>query len=253
MDHDRGVDRGHEISIVMPAFNEERNIETAIESARRVGERLFSRFEVIVVDDGSTDRTAELVRRIADDDPRIRLISHTRNEGYGTALRNGFAASRLDLVFFTDADNQFVLDELELFLPWIEHVDVVAGFRPNRQDPFTRRLNAKAWNALVRVLFYVPVRDIDCAFKLFRRSVFDDIDLQAMGAMVNTELMVTLARSGKSVVEIGVTHLPRTEGEARGANPRVILTAFKELRAMYWRLKSAHYQDAGQPRPPKPR
>jgi hypothetical protein len=99
-------------------------------------------------------------------------------------------------------------------------------------------------------LFYVPVRDIDCAFKLFRRQVFADVDLQAMGAMVNTELMVSIARAGKSVVEIGVTHRPRVAGEAQGANPRVIIRAFTELRTMYRRLKAAGYQDTHGPRPP---
>jgi len=247
---DRNADRSIELSIVIPAYDEEANIARSVGDAVRVADRLCDRFEVVVVDDGSSDRTAEIVRSMGEQDPRIRLISHETNQGYGTALRSGFGASKLAHVFFTDADNQFVLDELELFIPWIHHVDVVAGFRPNRQDPLTRRLNAKAWNALVRVLFYVPVRDIDCAFKLFRREVLEEVDLQAMGAMVNTELMVSLARSGKSVVEIGVTHLPRTAGQARGANLRVILTAFRELRRMYWRLKSAHYQDSRHPRPP---
>jgi hypothetical protein len=110
-----------------------------------------------------------------------------------------------------------------------------------------RRLFAHLWNALIRVLFYVPVRDIDCAFKLFRRSVLDEIDPRAIGAMVNTELMVLLARTGKSVVEIGVTHLPRTAGQARGAHPRVIMGAFVELARMYRRLHGASFRAAQLP------
>jgi len=139
-------------------------------------------------------------------------------------------------VFFTDADNQFDLEELTLLLPWAGHVDVVAGYRKNRQDPMMRRCYAWTWNRLVRVLFYVPVRDIDCAFKLFRRTVLEDLDIESVGALVNTEVMVKLGRTGKTVVEVGVTHLPRTAGKARGATLKVILQGFIETSRMYRRL-----------------
>jgi len=143
---DRNADRSIELSIVIPAYDEEANIARSVGDAVRVADRLCDRFEVVVVDDGSSDRTAEIVRSMGEQDPRIRLISHETNQGYGTALRSGFGASKLAHVFFTDADNQFVLDELELFIPWIHHVDVVAGFRPNRQDPraATRRFRTRA-------------------------------------------------------------------------------------------------------------
>lgn len=235
--------------MVLPAFNEEANIIRAIDHATEVAERLFGDHEIIVVDDGSIDGTARLVEERSAEDQRVRLVRHDYNRGYGEALRTGFKAAKLDLVFFTDADNQFVLEELEYFIPWIERVDVVAGFRANRQDPFMRRANAMAWNYLVRVLFYVPVRDIDCAFKLFRREIFDTIDLSAVGAILNTELMVKIGRSGFGVVEIPVTHLPRTAGKARGANPAVIAKAFAELFLMYTRLKAAGVQH---PRPVPP-
>jgi protoporphyrinogen oxidase len=226
--------------MLLPAYNEAGNIVEAIERATAVATRLFAEYEIIVVDDGSVDRTPELVRQAAAEDSRIRLIQHDRNRGYGEALRTGFRAARLDLVFFTDADNQFDLDELERFLPWIDKVDVVAGYRINRHDTWMRRLNAAAWNVLVRACFYVPVRDIDCAFKLFRRYVFDSVDLESVGAMVNTELMVKLGRRGASVVEIGVSHYPRTAGTARGAHPKVILRALLELARMRRRLSSTN-------------
>jgi glycosyltransferase involved in cell wall biosynthesis len=227
------VSDGYRLSVVLPAYNEEPNIAEAISRATAVAERLCLDHEIVVVDDGSRDRTAEIVEKMAVDDARIRLISHSRNRGYGEAVRSGLGEARMDLVFFTDADNQFDLNELESFLPWIDKVDVVAGYRIKRQDPFMRRVNAKGWNLLVRVLFYVPVRDIDCAFKLFRRSVFDGLDLESVGAMVNTELMVKLGRSGYAVVERGVRHYPRTAGSPRGAHPKVILRAFVELGRMY--------------------
>ena len=235
---DRGLERALRVSIVLPAFNEEANIAAAIGAATSVARRLFVEHEVIVVDDGSTDATKAVAKAAAAGDPRVRVICHGRNRGYGEALRTGFLASRLDLVFFTDADLQFDLGELERCLPYAGAVDVVAGYRINRRDPRSRRLIAYAWNLLVRVLFYVPVRDIDCAFKLFDRRVLEEIDIESVGAMVNTEVMVKLGRSGASVVEIGVTHLPRTAGEARGASARVIATAFRELLRMRGRLRA---------------
>lgn len=233
------------LTIVLPAHNEEANIASAISRAEGVARRLCDDYEILVVDDGSTDLTAALVKEAANADPNIRLVSHETNRGYGEALRTGFSEARLDLVFFTDADNQFDINELERFIPLIDRVDVVAGYRVKRQDPFVRRFFAKGWNVLVRSLFYVPVRDIDCAFKLFRRSVFDRIDLESIGAMVNTELMVKLARSGASVVEVGVTHLPRTAGTSSGADAKVILRAFRELWRMRARLRAIEAPDIG--------
>jgi glycosyltransferase involved in cell wall biosynthesis len=226
----------YRLSIVMPAYDEAANIARALERVTAVAERLCAEHEIVVVDDGSRDGTGRLVEAAAAHDPRIRLITHPRNRGYGEALRSGFQAAKLDLLFFTDADNQFDPGELARFLPWIDRVDVVAGYRLQRQDPLARRLAAWAWNSLVRVLFYVPVRDIDCAFKLFRRAALERIDLESIGAMVNTELMVKLGRSGCAIVEVGVRHYPRTAGRARGISPGVVARAFLELFGMYRRL-----------------
>jgi glycosyltransferase involved in cell wall biosynthesis len=226
------------VSIVLPAFNEEANVERAIADATREAERLLDDHEIVVVDDGSTDGTAELVQVVAARDSRVRLLSHDDNRGYGEALRTGFLASRLDHVFFTDADLQFDIAELEHFLPYAGTVGVVAGYRLNRSDPLSRRLMAYAWNVVVRILFYVPVRDIDCAFKLFDRQVLRDVNLESVGAMVNTELMVKLGRRGVSVVEVGVQHRPRTGGKARGASLGVIATALVELVRMRRKLSA---------------
>jgi glycosyltransferase involved in cell wall biosynthesis len=217
------------VSVVLPAYNEEANIAQAVAEVTAAAERLFEGHEIIVVDDGSHDTTAAVVSSIAAGDGRVRLISHARNRGYGEALRTGFLASRLDYVFFTDADLQFDMNEIEKLMPYAGTVDVVAGYRVNRQDTLARRLMGYGWNLFVRVLFYVPVRDIDCAFKLFDRRVLEAIDIQSVGAMVNTELMVKLGRRGASVVEVGVHHRPRRAGEARGASVRVIVTAFREV------------------------
>jgi glycosyltransferase involved in cell wall biosynthesis len=231
-----GPDSPHGLSIILPAYNEAANIETAVLSALDAGERFCPPVEVIVVDDGSGDATASIVDELAVGDARVRVVHHAINRGYGDALKSGFDAARMSYVFFTDADNQFDLDELGGFIDLIERVDVVAGYRVNRCDSWFRRLNASVWNYVVRALFYVPVRDIDCAFKLFRREVFDGLRLDSMGAMVNTELMVKLGRSGYRVVEVGVRHYPRRAGVARGASVRVILRALFELASMHARL-----------------
>jgi len=243
------VSTGYRLSIVLPAYNEAGNIIEVLRRSTEAAQRLCVEHEIIVVDDGSRDATADLVRRASMADGRIRLVRHERNLGYGEALRTGFRAAALDLVFFTDADNQFDLDELEKFLPWIDKVDVVAGFRINRQDKWLRRVNAIAWNVLVRAVFYVPVRDIDCAFKLFRRHLLESLDLESVGAMVNTELMVKLGRLGAGVVEIGVSHYPRMSGRARGANPKVIIRALLELKQMSRRLRYESVVGSNQPLP----
>lgn len=228
------------ISIVMPAYNEAANIERAVADALTAGEAIGD-VEVVVVNDGSTDQTGALLADLSARDPRVRVLGWTPNRGYGEAVHAGLRAADREFVFFTDADNQFDLSEIKLLLPFLErpHIGAVCGYRKHRSDPFIRRLNARAWNALVRLLFYVPVRDIDCAFKLFRREVLDDLDIDSIGAMVNTELMVKLGRSGVGVAEVPVTHLPRVAGEARGANLRVIRLAFRELFQMRHRLTSA--------------
>jgi glycosyltransferase involved in cell wall biosynthesis len=226
----------HRLSIVLPAYNEQANIAQAVQRASEVATRYCAEHEIVVVDDGSSDATAAIVRELASQDATVRLVQHEHNQGYGGALKSGFLAASLDLVFFTDSDNQFDLDEIGPFLNLIDSVDVVAGYRIKRSDPLVRRVNAKAWNYLVRAMFYVPVRDIDCAFKLFRRDVFDGLELESVGAMVNTELMVKLGRSGYRVVELGVSHYPRVAGTPRGASLRVIGHAFAELSRMHGRL-----------------
>jgi glycosyltransferase involved in cell wall biosynthesis len=227
------------LSIVMPAYNEAANLDRAIDgSLAAAASTGFVDVEVIVVNDGSTDATGQLLAERAASDPRVRSLGWRRNRGYGAAVSTGLRAASKGLVLFTDADNQFDLGELRLLLPHLERpeVGVVCGYRRVRRDPTVRKLNAAGWNALVRLLFYVPVRDIDCAFKLFRREVLTDLDISSMGAMVNTELMVKLGRNGVGVVEVGVSHFPRTAGVARGANLRVISRALYELAIMRNRL-----------------
>jgi glycosyltransferase involved in cell wall biosynthesis len=226
------------VSIVLPCHDEAPNLERMLRDATAAASAVADAHEIIVVDDGSRDETAAIAAAAAARDPRIRLVAHERNRGYGAAMRTGFAAARLEWVFLTDADCQFDLRELAGTLPLATGSDVVAGYRLRRADPLHRRLNARGWNALVRRLFDLPVRDVDCAFKLLRRDVVERLALHADGAVVSTELLVRAQAAGARISELGVTHLPRPAGRSSGAQPAVVARAFRELRALRAQLRA---------------
>lgn len=217
------------VSIVLPCFNEEANVADAIRYARAAAAASAWDWEVIVVNDGSSDATAEVAAAFAADDERVRLIVHTVNRGYGDALRSGIAAARMPWIFLTDADLQFDLRELGRLVAHAGDADLLVGCRAQRRDPLGRRVNARAWNWLVRRVFAVPVRDVDCAFKLVRASALEGIELRAHGAMISTELVVKATARGARLYECDVAHRPRVAGEQSGASPRVVLRAFREL------------------------
>ena len=202
------------ISAVMPAYNEEENVETA---TRRMVEALgalpLRQWEVIVVDDGSHDRTGEILTSLSAEDPdRIRVFHHSPNRGYAEALKTGFTGARYQLIFYTDSDNQFDVRELSKLLPLIEDADVVCGFRIYRFDPLSRLIASWVFNLLVRVVFRINVRDIDCAFKLFRREVFDRVTIESKKFFVDAEVLAKARYFGMRLVEIGVRHYPRPAG-----------------------------------------
>ena len=226
------------LSVVLPAFNEAENIRESIRRSLNVCERLGLDFEVIVVDDGSRDSTATLVQDAALENPRVRIVSHITNRGYGAALKSGILSSTKEYIFFTDADLQFDLEELEELLKDGLNYDIIAGYRVKRSDPFGRRLNAWAWGRLVGLLFHLEIRDVDCAFKLFHRTVFDRIPIHSVGAFVNTEILVRARAHGFSLKEVPVSHFPRHAGRQTGADMKVILKAFRELGRLHADLKS---------------
>ncbi|HEY1540340.1 MAG TPA: glycosyltransferase family 2 protein [Solirubrobacteraceae bacterium] len=220
------------LSIVLPCFDEAENVAGAVRAAVAAGERCAAEYEVIVVDDGSRDDTAAIVAGLVEANRHVRLVVHVRNRGYGDAVRSGIAAAAMDWVFLTDADLQFDLRELEDFLEHTVRADVVAGWRVRRQDRLHRRINAAAWNWLIRRVFRLRVHDVDCAFKLLRRELVQGFGLTSSGAMISTELLVKAQASGARVDELGVRHLPRVAGSASGARPSVVLRAFCELAAL---------------------
>lgn len=186
-------------------------------------------FEIIIVNDGSGDRTGEIADQLAKDNPLVRVIHHSVNQGYGGALQSGFRAASKEWVFYTDGDGQFDLGELPGLVELTDQADIVTCFRIDRQDPWIRKLNAWAWCKLVNFLFKLKIRDIDCAFKLYRREIFDNIEMHSQGALIDTEILARAKRAGYSMIQRGVHHYPRRAGEQSGANLKVILRAFGEL------------------------
>jgi len=225
------------LSLVFPAFNEAGNLPALLESAIAIGEALELEFEIVIVDDGSRDRSRELLDVFCARNPRVRAVHHAANRGYGAALRSGLREACGDLVFFSDADLQFDLAEIRYLLEHADEFDIVAGYRAPRRDPWIRRFIASVWAGIVRRAFDLRVRDIDCAFKVFRREVLDAIPIESIGAFVNTEILARARASGFAIKQVPVTHRRRVAGRQSGAHPFVILRALVELAQLYGDLR----------------
>ena len=234
-----------ELSVIFPAFNEEENIRRTVETAIRVLPDVATKWEIIVVDDGSTDTTALICDDLKARYPEVQVIRHGQNRGYGAALKSGIISAKYGLIFFSDSDGQFDLQELQQLICWSNDYDIVAGYRAKRHDPLHRRINALGWNVLVRLVLGIKIRDIDCAFKLFRREVFDHVQIRCVGAMVNTEILAQATQLGMRIREVKVSHFPRRYGKQSGANVRVIIKAFRELCRLWRKLRRVKPDQAG--------
>lgn len=234
MNPDEPPQTSPELSCFFPAFNEADNIAEAVREAIQTLPKFASRFEVIVVDDGSRDGTADVVRRLAAEDGRVRLVQHPSNLGYGRALRTGLAESAGDVVFFTDGDRQFRLSDLDRLFERLEGAEIVVGYRLKRNDPWHRLVVAFVYHHVLQFLFGIGVRDVDCAFKLFRRPVLDAVlpELTSTSAFISPELLIRAKRRGFRVAEVGVKHYPRVAGRPKGATPKVIWRTITEIAAM---------------------
>lgn len=223
------------LSIFFPAYNEEQNI---IDSVRRTDQLVRSspfirEYEIIIINDGSTDNTRRVAENLVRRYPHVRLVNHERNKGYGAALQTGMREARMEYVFFTDADLQFDIAELQNLIIHLTSHPVVVGYRAPRRDPFMRLVNAWGWNKLNRLFFGLSIKDIDCAFKVFRRDLVQNLPLQSSGAMISAETLIRLSRQDVPIKEVPVTHLPRKMGSPTGAKPSVIIRAFAEMLRLY--------------------
>ena len=219
----------HGLSLVIPAFNESAVMATAIMEAVRALAGRFEPWEIVVVDDGSTDGTADQVSLVAG----VRVIRHSPNRGYGAALRTGFEAARYDCIAFTDADCQFDLTDLERLAPHLEASAIVVGYRVDRKDPLRRRFLSWGYNRLVRTLLGTGVRDVDCALKVFRRDALAELIPESPGFFVNTEMLARANRLGFKVIELPVTHRPRLGGESK-VSSREVPRTFAVLVRYWW-------------------
>ena len=223
------------LSVVLPAYNEAKNIKRTVTEAVSYAERSFNDYEVIVVNDGSTDGTGEIVEELTLADPKIILVNHAKNSGYGAALRSGFDRASLDYLFLMDSDGQFDISDIERFLPFINTFDIIVGYREKRADPAIRSLNTWLYHLYVELLFGLRMRDMDCAFKMFTRRAYEAVKpIKSGGALFSAELIIKWKRKGFSIKEVPVRHFPRKFGRQTGANVRVILRMFREC----WKLRN---------------
>lgn len=226
------------ISLVLPAHNEEPNIRAVVEEASEVLPAAFADYEIIVVNDGSKDRTLEIAETLNRENPHVRVVNHPVNRGYGAALTSGFNAATGDYIMFMDSDRQFNINDIHRLTPFVQDYDIVAGYRIKRNDPAHRLLNAAIFGMAVRLMFDIRVRDIDCAFKIMHSDVLKGINLESPGALINTEILAKAKVQGCSLTQVGVNHYPRLEGEQSGANMKVVIRAFREIIRLWWRMRT---------------
>jgi dolichol-phosphate mannosyltransferase len=228
------MDADLRLSLVIPAYNEAAVIEQAIAEAEVALRPIFADYEVLVVDDGSSDDTAAIVSRLLRFSPHTRLLRHPQNRGYGAALRTGFEAATFDLIAFTDADCQFDLADLEKLARQTQEYPLVAGYRVDRKDVWRRRFFSWGYNVLARTLLGTRVRDCDCALKVFRRSALAQLLPESRGFFVNTEMLTRARQLGLPVTEMPVTHRPRLGGQSKVSLTEIPRTA-RTLFAFWWK------------------
>jgi glycosyltransferase involved in cell wall biosynthesis len=225
------------LSVFFPAYNEEENIEGTVRAALKILPRIAQIWEVIVIDDGSKDKTPAIVKKLIKKEPRIRLITHSPNRGYGGALKSGLRQSRYRWIAFTDSDGQFDFSEINRFLPLTDKADLILGYRTKRSDNLYRQALQLILNLANFLLFGLRVRDVDCGFKLIKKEVVDKVGpLSTESAITETEFIVRAKRVGFKMIEVGVTHLPREEGKQSGGNLKIITKAAVEGLTLWWQL-----------------
>ena len=223
------------LSAVLPAHNEEENIETTVNQCVSYLEKNVGAYEVIVVNDGSTDNTRGIVSEIISRNPSVILVNHEVNRGYGGALLSGFEKASLDYIFFMDSDGQFDINDLDRMLPSVNESDVLIGYREDRADSVVRSLNAWLYAMYIYMMFGLKVKDMDCAFKVFPTKSYHSVrPILSGGALFTAEFLIKLKKQGFRLKEFPVRHFPRRFGTQSGANIKVILRMFKES----WKLRN---------------
>lgn len=210
------------LSIIVPIYNEEKLIVKSIKTLVEKLAKIFPVLEILAIDDGSTDRTNRLLRSLARNEKGLKIITHATNLGYGAALRSGINNARYDWLFFTDADMQFDITEIKKFLPYVKDYDLIVGFRKNRADSLKRKVISSVYNRIISLLFHLPLRDVDCAFKLMKTVAVKRVKLDFDSFFVSPELMVKSISLGLNIKEIGVDHYPRPDGYSKVTFKKII-------------------------------
>jgi len=231
-----------ELSIFFPFWNEERNIEEVVERAIPVAGQVAKKWEIIMVDDGSVDKTLEIAKRLETEHKNLRTVSLHPNRGYGAALKAGFEHAKYNYVVFTDGDMQFDFSEVGRFVEKIGNADIVIGFRQHRKDNMMRHvlmMLLKIWDFIFFRFYY---RDIDCGFKMFRKVALEQImPLRSEGAMITTEILAKAKAKQLKVLQVGVTHYSRKFGDQSGGNLSVIVRAMLETLILFWDIKNRRF------------
>ena len=217
------------ISVFLPCHNEEGNVERVVNALSVELPLIAEDYQIVIVDDGSADRTGIIADRLAATDLRIKAVHHQNNHGYGAAVISGVRACTQPWVVLCDGDGQFDANDIGTLAAKVPAYDVVVGYRVNRADSLMRRINGKSWTLLIRLFLDIHIKDLDCGLKLFKRELLEDVQLRAKGAMISAELMAQVIGRGAKICEIEVKHLPRVAGKQTGANFNVIIRAFREL------------------------
>ncbi|MCX7928186.1 MAG: glycosyltransferase family 2 protein [Patescibacteria group bacterium] len=230
-----------EISVFFPAYNEEGNIKETVLKAVKVLNDIASKWEILIINDGSKDKTLAIAKKLASDDKRVKVINHSKNRGYGAALKSGFYNAKYSWIAFTDADGQFDFSEIDKFIATQKktNADLVIGYYRKRQVPFYRKVNSFLWETMVYLLFGLKVRDIDCGFKLISKKVIEEIPKleSERGAFISSEFLIKAKKNKFKIVEIPVSHYPRKKGVGTGANLNVIIKSFVDLFRLWRKLR----------------
>ncbi len=225
------------LSVFFPVYNEQKNIPIFIKEAQEFIPQVAKKYELIIVNDGSHDKSQEVAEQLAKQDSHIKVVNHHKNKGYGAALKSGIKHSQYKWIFFTDGDLQFKIKQLKKFIKYTDKYDVILGYRTKRYEGSVRLLNQRMWKLYIDLLYRVHVKDIDCAFKLFKASVIKPLDLISDGAFLSSEILYKLKKRQVKFKQLPVTHQPRRYGTPTGANPKVIFKAVKDSFLLYLKIK----------------
>ncbi len=230
-----------ELSVFFPVYNEENEIKNTVDKAKKVLEEITDNWELIIVNDGSSDNTGRIVSKLANVDSRVKVVTHNPNRGYGAAFKSGFYNAKYEWITFTDSDGQFDFREVAKFIAKQKETraDIVVGYYKKRKVPLIKILTSRMWEFVVFVLFGLKIKDIDCGFKFVSKKVIDTIPKleSERGAFISSEFLIKARKCGFKIVEIPVTHYPRTSGIGTGRNLKVIVNSFADLFKLWRKLR----------------